>query len=116
MRAIAACLRNKDALGERGEGNCRRYRETCRRPVQRDVCAELRQACLNKNEWANKAQEIAVGIARLVEVACKVVLQSGPVSLGSPAHRSSSKVGLYQLVQLPGPFLRAGAAPPWFQV
>ena len=21
---------NKDALGERGEGNCRRYRETCR--------------------------------------------------------------------------------------
>ena len=100
---------NKDALGERGEGNCRRYRETCRSPVQRDVCAELRQACLNKKtSWANKAQEIAVGIARLVEVACKVVLQSGPVSLGSPAHRSSSKVGLYQLVQLPGAFLWAG--------
>jgi hypothetical protein len=41
---------NKDALGERGEGNCRRYRETCQRPVRRDVCAELRQACLYKNE------------------------------------------------------------------
>jgi hypothetical protein len=41
---------NKDALGERGEGNCRRYRETCQRPVHRDVCAELRQACLYKNE------------------------------------------------------------------
>ena len=25
-----ACL-NKDQLGERGEGNCRQYRETCRR-------------------------------------------------------------------------------------
>ena len=41
---------NKDMLGERGEGNCRRSRETCQRPVRRDVCAELRQACLNKNE------------------------------------------------------------------
>jgi hypothetical protein len=25
----AACL-NKDRLGEQGEGNCRRYRQTCR--------------------------------------------------------------------------------------
>jgi len=25
---------NKDALGERGEGNCRRYRETCQRPSE----------------------------------------------------------------------------------
>ena len=41
---------NKDALGEQGEGNCRRYRETCQRPVRRDVCAELRQACLNKEQ------------------------------------------------------------------
>ena len=41
---------NKDVLGERGEGNCRRYRETCQRPARRDVCAELRQACLYKNE------------------------------------------------------------------
>src|SRR5260370_19569144 len=38
---------NKDALAQRGEGNCRRYRETCQRPVRRDVCAELRQACIN---------------------------------------------------------------------
>jgi hypothetical protein len=40
---------NKDRLGEQGEGNCRRYRETCQRPVRRDVCGELRQACLNKD-------------------------------------------------------------------
>ena len=26
----AACL-NKEQLGEQGEGNCRRYRQTCRR-------------------------------------------------------------------------------------
>jgi len=32
---------NKDRLGERGEGNCRRYRETCQRPARRDVCGEL---------------------------------------------------------------------------
>ena len=63
---------NKDALGERGEGNCRTYRETCQRPVRRDECGELRQACLStRTSWANKAKEIAVGIARLVEVACR---------------------------------------------
>jgi hypothetical protein len=47
---------NKDALGERGEGNCRRYRETCQRPVRRDVCAELRQACLNKDELGERGE------------------------------------------------------------
>nr|WP_084777602.1 hypothetical protein [Bradyrhizobium sp.] len=47
---------NKDALGERGEGNCRRYRETCQRPVRRDACAELRQACLNKNELGEQGE------------------------------------------------------------
>src|SRR4029079_6200812 len=41
---------NKDALGERGEGNCRRYRETCQTPVGRNVGAELRKACLYKDE------------------------------------------------------------------
>jgi hypothetical protein len=45
---------NKDALGERGEGNCRRYREACGRPVRRDVCAELRQACLYKDELGER--------------------------------------------------------------
>ena len=41
---------NRDRLGERGEGNCRRYREACERPVRHDVCAELRAACLYKDE------------------------------------------------------------------
>jgi hypothetical protein len=47
---------NKDALGERGEGNCRRYRETCQRPVRRDVCGELRQACLNKDQLGERGE------------------------------------------------------------
>lgn len=47
---------NKDVLGERGEGNCRRYRETCQRPVRRDACAELRQACLNKDELGERGE------------------------------------------------------------
>ena len=47
---------NKDALGERGEGNCRRYRETCQRPVRRDVCGELRQACLNKDQLGEQGE------------------------------------------------------------
>ena len=47
---------NKDMLGERGEGNCRRYRETCQRPVRRDVCGELRQACLNKDQLGEQGE------------------------------------------------------------
>ena len=47
---------NKDALGERGEGNCRRYREACGQPVRRDVCAELRSACLNKDALGERGE------------------------------------------------------------
>ena len=47
---------NKDRLGERGEGNCRRYRETCQRPVRRDVCGELRAACLNKDRLGEQGE------------------------------------------------------------
>lgn len=48
---------NKDALGEGGQGNCRRFREECgrgyreeRRPSREQVCRQLRQACLYKEE------------------------------------------------------------------
>ena len=47
---------NKDRLGEQGEGNCRRYRETCQRPVRRDVCGELRAACLNKDRLGEQGE------------------------------------------------------------
>jgi hypothetical protein len=47
---------NKNRLGEQGEGNCRRYRETCQRPVRRDVCGELRAACLNKDRLGEQGE------------------------------------------------------------
>jgi hypothetical protein len=47
---------NKDQLGERGEGNCRTYRETCQRPVRRDVCADLRAACMNKDRLGEQGE------------------------------------------------------------
>lgn len=47
---------NKDRLGERGEGNCRTYRETCLRPAPRDVCADLRAACLNKDRLGEQGE------------------------------------------------------------
>jgi len=47
---------NKYRLGEQGEGNCRRYRETCQRPVRRDVCGELRAACLNKDRLGEQGE------------------------------------------------------------
>jgi hypothetical protein len=47
---------NKDRLGERGEGNCRTYRETCQRPVARNVCGELREACLNKERLGEQGE------------------------------------------------------------
>jgi hypothetical protein len=48
---------NKDRLGERGEGNCRRYREECgRRRSRQEVCAELRSACLNKDRLGEQGE------------------------------------------------------------
>ena len=43
-----ACA-NNGALGEMGEGNCRRYREECGSRGASN-CARLRQACLYKGE------------------------------------------------------------------
>ena len=47
---------NKDRLGERGEGNCRRYRETCQGPIARNMCDELRAACLNKDKLGEQGE------------------------------------------------------------
>jgi hypothetical protein len=44
-----ACL-NKDAMDERGQGNCQRYREKC--GVNPDYCARLLEACIHKNAQA----------------------------------------------------------------
>ena len=41
-----ACL-DKDAMNERGQGNCRRYRERCH--VDPGRCARLLQSCMQKD-------------------------------------------------------------------
>ncbi len=41
---------NRDRLGEQGEGNCRRYRQTCLQQSRQDTCEELRMACLHREE------------------------------------------------------------------
>jgi hypothetical protein len=42
---------------ERGEGGCRRYRETCERRVRRgDLCEELRAACLYKDRLGERGE------------------------------------------------------------
>jgi hypothetical protein len=83
-------------LGERGEGNCRRYRETCERPVRRDVCSELRQACLYKNELG----EQGAGNCRRYRETCRGRLQKSPIvsvaewsgiARHRPAHRPSRR-------------------------
>ena len=48
---------NKNRLGEQGEGNCRRYRETCQqRQSRREMCRELRNACLHKDELGEQGE------------------------------------------------------------
>jgi hypothetical protein len=48
---------NKDRLGERGEGNCRRYRQACApRQSRQDLCQELRSACLNKERLGEQGE------------------------------------------------------------
>jgi hypothetical protein len=51
-----AC-QHKEELGEQGEGNCRRYRETCgERHSRRSLCQELRSACLHKEELGEQGE------------------------------------------------------------
>jgi hypothetical protein len=48
---------HKAELGEEGEGNCRRYRETCQQgQSRRQLCHELRYACLHKEELGEEGQ------------------------------------------------------------
>jgi hypothetical protein len=54
---LRAACEQKDRLGERGEGNCRRYRELCApRPSRAEVCRELRSACLNKERLGERGE------------------------------------------------------------
>src|SRR4051812_44477668 len=45
-----AC-QNKGQLGERGEGNCQRYRQMWQpQPTRQQICQELRAACMHKGQ------------------------------------------------------------------
>src|ERR1044071_8179871 len=48
---------NRERLGERGEGNCQRYRQLCQpQPSRRQVCEELRVACLHKDQLGEQGE------------------------------------------------------------
>jgi hypothetical protein len=46
----------KGQLGERGEGNCRRYREECGVQRSASYCARLRRECRDKNERGERGE------------------------------------------------------------
>jgi len=52
-----ACLM-KDSLGERGEGNCRRFRERCGGGGGGGMnrCEQLRRACMFKDERGERGE------------------------------------------------------------
>jgi len=48
---------NRERLGERGEGNCQRYRQLCQpQPSRRQVCEELRVACLHRDQLGEQGE------------------------------------------------------------
>jgi hypothetical protein len=46
----------KGQLGERGEGNCRQYREECGYQRSASYCARLRRECLNREERGERGE------------------------------------------------------------
>lgn len=64
-RELRRACEMRDQLGERGQGNCRRYREECQRP-QPD-CAQLRAACMFKDQLGEQGQ----GNCRRYREACR---------------------------------------------
>jgi hypothetical protein len=63
-RELRLACENKDRLGERGEGNCRRYREEC---GGRSHCERLRHACLHKHETGREGE----GLCRRYRQECR---------------------------------------------
>jgi len=48
---------NKGQLGERGEGNCQRYRQMCQPQQSRQqMCQELRAACMHKGQLGERGE------------------------------------------------------------
>jgi hypothetical protein len=58
-RELRRACEMKDQLGERGEGNCRRFRAQCggfRDSPRGDRCERLRRACLFKEERGERGE------------------------------------------------------------
>ena len=60
-RELWLACKMKDGLGERGQGNCRRWRQTCLAPSSPWAgptlpCRDLRLACINKYELGEGGQ------------------------------------------------------------
>ena len=54
-RELRRACEMKEELGERGQGNCQRYRELCG-GRQRVDCRSLREACMFKDERGEQGQ------------------------------------------------------------
>jgi hypothetical protein len=54
LSGIAAGLHDEEP--ERGQDNCRRYREACQQPVVQIDCMALRAQCMFKNELGQQGQ------------------------------------------------------------
>ena len=61
-RELQRACQMKDSLGERGEGNCRRFREQCGgrdigdRDSRGNRCERLRRACMFKDERGQRGE------------------------------------------------------------
>jgi len=53
-RELRLACQMRDELGERGQGNCRRYREQCQQ--QQPSCSVLRAHCMFKDELGEQGQ------------------------------------------------------------
>jgi hypothetical protein len=62
-RELNLACRKKEELGERGQGNCRKYREEC----GHDRCQRLRHDCLNKERTGREGE----GLCRQYRHECR---------------------------------------------
>ena len=60
-----AC-QHKGSVGEKGEGNCKKYRETCTQPSQ-PSCRTLRYQCLHKESLG----DVGEGVCARYRSACR---------------------------------------------
>jgi transposase len=90
-RGLGACL-HKDELGEEGEGNCRRFRETCKNPAD---CVLLLPEAVDDYVGADNPVRFIDAFVDGLDLAVAGFRRVEPKATGRPGYAPADLLKLY---------------------